>query len=138
MIFDTELIHFLRDVRQTNASNIGKYTHNEQTCRSQTLSAYFDETDARPCGVCDICLAHKKAQSAASTQVLLRDLVLAVLPPEGIGIEDLIRQMRKNPDIAQHPNFDETALVNTVRLLADHGWVRISADRRISRVADKR
>lgn len=137
MIFDTELINFLRDVRQTNASNIGKYTRNEQICRSQTLSAYFDETDTRPCGVCDICIAHKKAQSAANTQVLLRDLVLAVLPPEGIGIEDLVRQMRKNPDIAQHPNFDETSLVNTVRLLADHGWVRLDADRRISRVVDK-
>ena len=35
------------------------YADNERFCRSQMLLGYFGETDAQPCGMCDICLQHK-------------------------------------------------------------------------------
>lgn len=36
-----------------------EYAENEQFCRSQLLLAYFGETDAPPCGTCDVCRAKK-------------------------------------------------------------------------------
>ena len=38
------------------------YAENQQFCRSQLLLAYFGETDAPPCGTCDVCRAHAKAE----------------------------------------------------------------------------
>ena len=37
-----------------------EYAENEQFCRSQLLLAYFGETDAPPCGTCDVCRRKKK------------------------------------------------------------------------------
>ena len=37
-----------------------EYAENQQFCRSQVLLAYFGETDAAPCGTCDICRACMK------------------------------------------------------------------------------
>lgn len=37
-----------------------EYAENQQFCRSQVLLAYFGETDAAPCGTCDICRARMK------------------------------------------------------------------------------
>lgn len=39
-----------------------EYAENEQFCRSQLLLAYFGETDAPPCGTCDVCRAKKSAR----------------------------------------------------------------------------
>ena len=37
------------------------YAANETRCRSAVLEAYFGEGDPAPCGVCDICLARRRA-----------------------------------------------------------------------------
>ena len=39
-----------------------EYAENQQFCRSQLLLAYFGETDAPPCGTCDVCRTHAKAE----------------------------------------------------------------------------
>ena len=36
------------------------YAADTERCRSVVLQEYFGQKDARPCGVCDICLAHRK------------------------------------------------------------------------------
>ncbi len=48
-------------------------------CRQQLLLTYFDETDALPCGVCDICLAAKKARQTAEGQTALHEPLRALL-----------------------------------------------------------
>lgn len=50
------------DRRQTFARHLQAvigYAGNERFCRSQMLLGYFGETDAQPCGMCDICLQKK-------------------------------------------------------------------------------
>ena len=37
------------------------YAANETRCRSAVLEGYFGEGAPAACGVCDICLAHKRA-----------------------------------------------------------------------------
>lgn len=37
------------------------YAANEEQCRSAMLQAYFGESDPEPCGVCDLCLARRRA-----------------------------------------------------------------------------
>ncbi len=42
------------------------YAANETRCRSAMLEAYFGEGDPAPCGVCDICLARRRAAKQKS------------------------------------------------------------------------
>ncbi len=44
--------------RQTAA--MLRYAQSTDQCRSQTLLAYFGETDSQPCGTCDVCRKGKK------------------------------------------------------------------------------
>ena len=48
-------------------------------CRQQLLLAYFGELEAPACGVCDVCLAQKKAGQPASPPPTLRAQLLALL-----------------------------------------------------------
>jgi ATP-dependent DNA helicase RecQ len=36
------------------------YVKNEDRCRTQVIVNYFGEKDAKPCGICDVCIAQKK------------------------------------------------------------------------------
>ncbi|MFT6166036.1 MAG: ATP-dependent DNA helicase RecQ [Vicingaceae bacterium] len=45
-------------------NSVAKYAENESVCRSNTLLNYFAETIDSSCGVCDVCLRKKKANSA--------------------------------------------------------------------------
>ena len=42
------------------------YARNETECRSTILERYFGAESAEPCGICDVCLARKRAAKAAA------------------------------------------------------------------------
>ena len=37
-----------------------QYATDDQVCRSRQLLRYFGETDSHDCGLCDVCLSHRK------------------------------------------------------------------------------
>ncbi len=41
------------------------YAANEERCRSTVMESYFGAEETRPCGVCDICLARRRAAKQA-------------------------------------------------------------------------
>lgn len=41
------------------------FAGNDSVCRSRKLVAYFDQSDSRDCGICDICIQQKKMQLSA-------------------------------------------------------------------------
>ena len=64
---DKELLQFppeiyeerLSQFRQRIAAVI-RYATDDRICRSRQLLSYFGETDNRDCGLCDVCLSHRK------------------------------------------------------------------------------
>ena len=64
---DKELLHFSPEIyedrllqfRQRIAAVI-QYATDDRICRSRQLLSYFGETDSHDCGLCDICLSHRK------------------------------------------------------------------------------
>ena len=64
---DKELLQFppaiyeerLSQYRQRIAAVI-RYATDDRICRSRQLLSYFGETDNRDCGLCDVCLSHRK------------------------------------------------------------------------------
>ena len=49
----------LAQFRQRIAAVI-EYANNDHICRSRQLLDYFGETDSHDCGLCDVCLSHRK------------------------------------------------------------------------------
>ena len=71
------------------------YADNETRCRSVVLQEYFGQRDARPCGVCDICLAERRARRQQDDT--LRDRILAAVPSEGIAPHELAAALGAEP-----------------------------------------
>ena len=55
------------------------YTYSSETCRVEKMLRYFGETNARPCGTCDVCLSHKKTSLSLRQQTLRREELLEKL-----------------------------------------------------------
>ncbi|WP_418982862.1 RecQ family ATP-dependent DNA helicase [Alistipes sp.] len=49
------------------------YAANGERCRSVVLEEYFGGAEGEPCGVCDICLARRKAEKQAGRQAEIQD-----------------------------------------------------------------
>jgi ATP-dependent DNA helicase RecQ len=52
-----------------------QFLKEDTICRSQQLLEYFGETDADPCGHCDVCIAEKKKAKSTDWKSILLDLL---------------------------------------------------------------
>ena len=64
------------------------YASASDTCRSQLLLRYFGEEESAPCGMCDVCLSHRKGSPTSSISLseavaLLQKESEALIPREG-------------------------------------------------------
>ena len=118
------------------------YAANEQECRSAVLERYFGEENPAPCGVCDICLARKRAAKAAAREAgtapgtahpgaagdapgsesALREKLLACLARSPADPHRLAAELACPPE----------RLAEAVRELLGEGAVRTFADGRIA------
>ena len=86
------------------------YAANEEQCRSAVLEKYFGEETPAPCGVCDVCLARKRAAKAAGRapgtpgipapgdEASLREKLLARLARSPADPRQLAAELACSPD----------------------------------------
>lgn len=78
----------------------------QDKCRSEQILAYFDETDTKACGVCDVCINKKRA--------LLKDemmtAVLETLAIKPLSLEELVKAVKMG---------SENDKLNVIRLLLE-------------------
>ncbi|PWJ40217.1 RecQ family ATP-dependent DNA helicase [Sediminitomix flava] len=73
------------------------YTQNTRRCRSVLISEYFDETTAKPCGVCDNCIKYlKKASQPLDLKKDIQSLLEKVKEADIQEIESKLRPTNKN------------------------------------------
>ena len=118
------------------------YAANEQECRSAVLERYFGEENPAPCGVCDICLARKRAAKAAAREA---GTAPGTALPEAAGDapgsesalrEKLLARLARSPAdphrLAAELACPPERLAEAVRELLGEGAVRTFADGRIA------
>ncbi|SFQ53792.1 RecQ family ATP-dependent DNA helicase [Hymenobacter arizonensis] len=107
-----------RDLARHKTNAVGQYLSGTR-CRQVLLLTYFDETDPARCGVCDICLAEKKAAQATADTGLLREPVL-----------QHIRHASQSPRelLAAFEPRQAAAVTATVRDLVDRGELTYAPD----------
>ena len=84
-------------------------------CRSQMLLAYFDETNAPKCGICDICLAEKRQRNAAEIGDAITNEIVELLSVSSMDIGELVTSLK---------NGVEKERMETIRLLLDAGKLK--------------
>ncbi|MBD2769972.1 RecQ family ATP-dependent DNA helicase [Hymenobacter sp. BT664] len=107
-----------RDLARHKTNAVAQYLAGGR-CRQQLLLTYFDEADPAPCGVCDHCLAEKKAAQAATEAATLHEPVLQRL-----------RQTAQTPRelLASFAPQQAAAVTATLRELVDRGELAYAAD----------
>ncbi len=85
---DIALYNERRQLYKERVEAMVRLVTDKETCRSMILLEYFDETDAQPCGICDVCLARKKREQPAELlhQQIKERLTLSPQP-----MEELVR-----------------------------------------------
>lgn len=107
-----------RDLARRQLSAVAQYLTGNR-CRQQLLLTYFDEADPAPCGVCDQCLARKKAAQSAAPPVSLRESLL-----------QYVRQAPQTPRelLAAFAPQQAAAVTATLRELVERGELTYGPD----------
>ena len=123
---DERRLRAAKQLTEHQTAAVIEYASSTTRCRQQLLLDYFAEPDAPACGVCDVCLARKKAAQApantASLQAALLDLLRAapLLP----------RQV-----VARYPAAEASAITAALRELVELGRLAYAADGRLGATA---
>ena len=73
------------------------YAFNNNECRNVTLLSYFNDSTAKPCGKCDVCLANKKVVDLSDKEFQeIESSILLTLKEKQLSPRDLIEKLRNN------------------------------------------
>jgi ATP-dependent DNA helicase RecQ len=89
-------------------------------CRSQMLLAYFDETNADKCGLCDVCLEEKRQKSLAETIEDITGEIVQLLSAGDLDTAELVTRVKIGT---------EKDRIETIRLLLDAGKIKTDGEK---------
>ncbi len=98
---------------QVNA--ILDYVNNNEVCKSVQLLSYFEEKDAKPCGICSVCILGEKNISKNDIQTLKKRI-----------IETLEHGDLSSRKIAELLACSENKIKRVLQLLLEHGIISIT------------
>jgi ATP-dependent DNA helicase RecQ len=87
----------------------------KQECRSVQLLTYFDEPNSDKCGVCDVCLAEKKADDLDVLEDRIDFEIVTLLQTEAQDLDKLIPALKTG---------SETDRLDRIRALLDAGKIK--------------
>lgn len=98
----------LKNAAAKRRESMISYATATNECRSVMLLRYFGEETSDSCGICDFCIAQRKAEETHNTDI--KDLITNTLGDESLSIQELADRLH---------HLDPTALINEVRHLLD-------------------
>ncbi|WP_295987873.1 ATP-dependent DNA helicase RecQ [uncultured Alistipes sp.] len=95
-----ETYHRRRELMRERFERMLAYAANEERCRSEVLEEYFGVEHPQPCGVCDLCLARRRAarRHAEHTDTALREHLLRLLDGGEIPLHEAAERLGCAPD----------------------------------------
>ena len=119
---DERRLRAARQLTEQQTTAVVEYAASTTRCRQQLLLDYFAEPDAPACGVCDVCLAHKKAWQAPVDTAGLQ-----------AGLVDLVRPAPLLPReiVARYPAAEAPVITAALRTLVELGKLAYAPDGRL-------
>ncbi|MEH6405829.1 MAG: ATP-dependent DNA helicase RecQ [Leeuwenhoekiella sp.] len=90
------------DIKAQNSRKIEQaeaflnYINNKNLCRNVQLLSYFDETNAEPCGICDVCLRQKQSANILADKNKTQSEILNLLSEKNYSSRAMLKLL---PDI---------------------------------------
>ena len=119
-----------RELAEERFSNMTAYAANDTRCRSRMLQEYFGDREDGDCGVCDICLARRRAAKAAAagpqpneSTVDVESAIMQLLSQSPMDIRELVAEFRT----------DDGKVVAAVRKLLDEGKISTLEDGKLTK-----
>ncbi|TDG35826.1 RecQ family ATP-dependent DNA helicase [Pedobacter changchengzhani] len=84
-------------------------------CRNIQLLTYFDEHNARKCGVCDVCLAEKRIEDSGELSGRIDFEVISLLQKQHFDLDDLVQSLKIGT---------EENRIDAIRELLDAGKIK--------------
>jgi len=105
-------------IHKLQVESVLGYAENHQ-CRSQQLLHYFNETHAKVCGVCDVCIENKKlTKYAGQTDEIIKE-ILNELSKNPAHLDQLVEAINTG-------NSNERLKV--IRMLLDAGSIKVNGE----------
>lgn len=119
MVIDKSYIEQRKQIFRQKMEAVFHYAE-AQHCRSQMLLAYFDEANARKCGVCDVCLDEKRKENAYDTADRITDEVIRWLSVDPLSLDALVNTITAGT---------EKERIDIIRTLLDAGKIKTDGER---------
>ncbi|WP_461485413.1 RecQ family zinc-binding domain-containing protein [Pedobacter sp.] len=111
---DAKFILLRKEIQRKQIEAVLAYAESD-CCRSVQLLAYFGETNADKCGVCDVCLAEKKHEELAEYTDKIDFEISMVLQSGHFDLDDLVKSVQTGTDSDK---------IDRIRELLDAGKIK--------------
>ena len=91
------------------------YVLQSEECRSVVIERYFGDSDAKPCGVCDVCLSRRRRARASEAQ---DERLLQLIVEGAMSVKEVVAAIGGNAE----------AIVERIDKMVRLGKISISAD----------
>ena len=110
-------IEQLQKNKEFKAKSLLQFINNNQTCRSKQLLAYFDETEEKDCGICDVCLTKKGSLKKTTTN--LHEKIMQLLEDKkALSSREIVSTLREN----------KIATLNTLTALLEDNHITVTKE----------
>ncbi|SNC66658.1 ATP-dependent DNA helicase RecQ [Hymenobacter gelipurpurascens] len=118
---DQKRLNQARELARCKTESVIQYAA-ESRCRQQLLLEYFGELDAAACGICDFCLAEKKAKQQPAPATGLREQLVS-----------MVKAAPQTPRevVARFEPGQATAVLQAIRELVEFGELHYAPDGRL-------
>ncbi|WP_299526816.1 ATP-dependent DNA helicase RecQ [uncultured Lutibacter sp.] len=96
------------------------YIQNTKTCRNTQLLAYFNETNIKSCGNCDVCKAKIKPENSLET---ISNHIINLLDKKQLSSQE----------IATLLNYSESEILNSLKILLEKNKIAITSQNKFKR-----
>lgn len=111
---DVKYLELRKEILHKQINAVVAYA-SSNLCRSIQLLNYFDEHHTKKCGVCDVCLAEKKAENHHSVREEIDYEIISLLQQQTLSLDDLVIHIK---------NGTETDRIDAIRELLDAGKIK--------------
>lgn len=111
LTIDRKRLEERRKLHISKMKAMANYVTQDRTCRMQVMQEYFDETNTKPCGMCDVCIDRKKKEDLHALKNY-REQILYLLKQKKMPVDEL--------ETAVDPK-DKEVFVEVVREMLDEG-----------------
>lgn len=111
---DVKYLELRKEILHKQINAVVAYA-SSNLCRSIQLLHYFDEQHATKCGVCDVCLAEKRAENQSQMEEEIEFEIVSLLQQQPLSLDDLVVNIK---------NGAEAERIDAIRELLDAGKIK--------------